>query len=96
MNQYLYNVTIFDTSPNPNLDVFPKVEPWTAIAESPDEAQRMIVEDLYDIEKGGTCAKYSTPEDPADRFHISFGEPQLADEVIYDETTGTWVWAEEH
>lgn len=100
MNFYLYNVTIFDTAPNANLSVFPKIEPHTVIAENETEAQRQIVERLYDLAENGTCARYSTREDAADRFHIVFGEPKEVAEVVWNpnlnEGTGAWDWAEPH
>ena len=100
MNFYLYNVTIFDTAPDADLTVFPKIEPWTAIAENETEAQRQIVERLFDNAEGGTCARYSTKEDAADRFRIVFGEPKEVAEVVWNpdlnEGTGAWDWAEPH
>lgn len=100
MNFYLYNVTIFDTAPDADLTVFPKIEPHTAIAENETEAQRQIVERLYDLAENGTCARYSTREDAADRFHIVFGEPKEVAEVVWNpdlnEGTGAWDWAEPH
>ena len=99
MNFYLYNVTIFDTAPDANLTVFPKIEPWTAIAENETEAQRQIVEQLY-TPNLGTCWAYSTKEDAADRFHIVFGEPKEVAEVVWNpdlnDGTGAWDWAETH
>lgn len=100
MNFYLYNVTIFDTAPDADLTVFPKIEPHTVIAENETEAQRQIVERLYDEAEGGTCARYSTREDAADRFHIVFNDPLLQDEVFWNpdlkDGTGAWDWAEPH
>lgn len=97
MNFYFYNVTIFDTAPDANLDVFPAVQPFTAIAENETEAQREIVEKLFDEETGGLCARYSTNEDAADRFHIVFDEGDCA-EVFWNpdlkDGTGAWDWAE--
>lgn len=97
MNFYLYDVTIFDTASDANLEIFPKIEPWTAIAENEDEAQRQIVEQLY-TPNLGTCWAHSTKEDAADRFHIVFGEPKEVAEVVWNpdlkEGTGAWDWVE--
>ena len=96
MNFYFYKVTIFDTAPDADLTVFPKVEPFTATAENETEAQRQIVERLYDEAEGGTCARYSTPEDAADRFHIVFDEPEFVREVVWNQELnngqGAWDW----
>ena len=96
MNFYLYTVTIFDTAPDADLTVFPKIEPWTTIAENENEAQRQIVEQLY-TPNLGTCWAHSTEEDAADRFHIVFGEPKEVAEVVWNpdlnEGTGAWDWA---
>ena len=93
MNFYLYYVTIFDRSPNPNLNVFPRREPHTVVAESRDEAQRQIVEFLYDR---GVCAMNSHDDDPADRFGIVFDdEPWFERPVEWDESRGEWVWEDE-
>ena len=100
MNFYLYHVTIFDTAPDANLSVFPAVQPFAVIAENETEAQREIVEKLFDEETGGLCARYSTREDAADRFHIVFGDPILQDEVFWNpdlkDGTGAWDWAAPH
>lgn len=95
MNFYFYNVTIFDTAPDADLTVFPKIEPHAVIAENETEAQRQIVENLYDLEKNGTCAQYSTREDAADRFHIVFGEPEQVREVEWAKEINDWIWADE-
>lgn len=92
---YFYNVTIFDTAPDANLSVFPKIEPHAVIAENETEAQRQIVEHLYDLAENGTCAQYSTNEDAADRFHIVFGEPEQVREVEWAKEIGDWIWADE-
>lgn len=93
MNFYVYNVRIFDRSPSPNLDVFPRLEPHTAYAESRDEAQRQIVENLYDT---GVCAVNSNKDDPADRFGIVFDdEPSVERPVEWNEARGEWIWADE-
>ena len=100
MNFYLYNVTIFDTAPDADLSIFPKTEPHVAIAENETEAQRQIVEKLYDEELGGTCARYSTREDSPRRFNIVFSEPSLVDEVVWNydlyDGEGGWDWANPH
>ena len=95
MNFYFYNVTIFDTAPDADLSVFPKIEPHAVIAENETEAQRQIVENLYDLVENGTCAQYSTREDAADRFHIVFGEPEQMREVEWAEQISDWIWADE-
>ena len=95
MNLYLYNVTIFDTAPDANLTVFPKIEPHTAIADRAEEAQRQIVEKIYDPELGGTCARYARKDDAADRFHIVFGKPEVERPVEWNEEIGEWIWADE-
>lgn len=94
MNFYLYKVTIFDTAKDADLSVFPKIEQHVIIAESEMEAQRQIVEKLYDLAENGTCARYSTREDAADRFHIVFGEP-LVRPVEWAEEINNWIWADE-
>jgi len=94
MNFYLYKVTIFDTAPDADLNVFPKIEPWTAIAENENEAQRQIVEQLY-TPNLGTCWAHSTKEDAADRFHIVFGEPEEVRPVEWAEEINDWIWADE-
>lgn len=95
MNFYLYDVTIFDTAPDADLTVFPKIEPWTAIAENETEAQRQIIEDLYEV-SSGTCGRYSKKDDAADRFHIVFDKKDCR-EVFWNpdlnEGTGAWDWA---
>lgn len=95
MNFYFYNVTIFDTAPDANLSVFPKIEPHAIIAENETEAQRQIVEHLYDLAENGTCAQYATREDAADRFHIVFGEPEEVREVEWADEINDWIWADE-
>ena len=95
MNFYFYNVTIFDTAPDADLSVFPKIEPHAVIAENETEAQRQIVENLYDLAENGTCAQYSTREDAADRFHIVFGEPEQVRPVEWAEEINDWIWADE-
>ena len=95
MNFYFYNVTIFDTAPDADLSVFPKIEPHAVIAENEMEAQRQIVERLYDLVENGTCAQYSTREDAADRFHIVFGEPEQVRPVEWAEEINDWIWADE-
>lgn len=98
MTFFFYNVTIFDTASDANLKVFPKIEPHTVIAENETEAQRQIVENLYDPEIGGTCARYARKDDSADRFHIVFDDPVLQDEVFWNpdlnDGTGAWDWVE--
>jgi hypothetical protein len=76
MNSYLYNVTIFDTAVDADLTVFPKVEPYAVVAENETEAQRKIVEQLFDEAHGGVLAKHSRPDDSATRFNIVFNEPE--------------------
>ena len=95
MNFYFYKVTIFDTAPDADLTVFPKVEPHAIIAETETEAQRQIVEHLYDLAENGTCAQYSTCEDAADRFHIVFDEPEQVRPVEWAEEINDWIWADE-
>ena len=95
MNFYLYNVTIFDTAPDADLSVFPKIELQAAIAENEMEAQRQIVERLYDPDENGTCAQYSTREDAANRFNIVFDEPEQVRPVEWAEEIDEWIWADE-
>lgn len=93
MNFYVYNVRIFDRSPSPNLDVFPRNEPHTAIAESRMEAQRQIVDKLFD---DGVCAKNSHDDDPADRFGIVFDDESMVERPVeWNESRGEWIWADE-
>lgn len=94
MNFYLYGVRIFDTASDANLEVFPRCETHVAIAENKTEAQRKIVEQLFDPTE--TCGKYSTKEDAADRFHICFDdEPQVERPVEWDEELNIWIFADE-
>ena len=95
MNFYLYNVTIFDTAPDADLSVFPKIEPHAAIAENETEAQRQIVDKLYDLAENGTCAKYATREDAVNRFNIVFGEPEQVRPVEWAEEINDWIWTDE-
>ena len=95
MNLYVLNTTIFDTAPNADLEVFPKLAPYSAIAENEAEAQRRIVEDLFDLSKGGLLTKYSTETDSPTRFNIVFDEPILERPVEWDEELDTWVFADE-
>ena len=95
MNHFVYKLTIFDTAPNANLNVFPKIETHSAFADSAMDAQRQIVEDLYDLTAGGTCARYSTRQDSADRFHIVFGDPTVRP-VTWDQELRAWAYADEN
>lgn len=95
MNLYVLNTTIFDTSSDANLEVFPKLASYSAIAESEAEAQRRIVEDLFDIAKGGLLTKYSTETDSPTRFNIVFDKAILERPVEWDEELDTWVFADE-
>ena len=94
MDFYLYNVTIFDTAPNADLAVFPKIEPYAVVAENETEAQRKIVEMLFDEEQGGVLAKHSRPDDSATRFNIVFNEPEICP-VEWDEELQQWVFADD-
>lgn len=94
MNNYIYNATIFDTAADANLDLFPKIEPYAVVAENETEAQRQIVEMLFDPEQGGVLAKHSRPDDPPTRFNIVFDEPVI-NPVEWDDKLGEWVFAED-
>lgn len=95
MNCYTYNVRIFDTAPDADLKLFPRLEPHSAVAENEQEAQRKIVEDLFDSQKGGTLAKHSKPDDSPTRFNIVFDMLIPAREVAWNEEIGEWIWADE-
>lgn len=95
MNHYIYYLTIFDTAPDANLNTFPKVEVWTAVAETETEAQRKIVEDLWDLSINGTCAMHSKDEDSPDRFRIVFGKDPVVRPVEPDPESGDWRYADE-
>ena len=94
MNCYLYNVTIFDTAPDADLTVFPKVEPYAVVAENEMEAQRKIVEMLFDEEQGGVLALHSRQDDSATRFNIVFNDPEICP-VEWDEDIQEWVFADD-
>lgn len=93
MNYYLFNIVVFDTAQDANLNVFPRSFIQGAVAETKTEAQRQIVDALYD--DGGICAQYATDEDAADRFRIVFDDLECEQEVVYDNELGTWVFAED-
>ena len=94
MNLYVFNATIFDTD-NTKPEVFPRLAPYSAIGENKEEAQRQIVQDMFDEEKGGVLAKYSTDKDSATRFNIVFDEAILERPVEWDEELNTWIFADE-
>lgn len=94
MKLYVLNLEIFDTD-NTNPEVFPKLETYSAIGENEEEAQRQIVQDLFDEAKGGILAKYSTEEDSATRFNIVFDHAILERPVEWDEELNTWIFADE-
>ena len=94
MNFFVFKTTIFDTAPDADLRVFPIVETHTAIAESTEEAQRQIVEKLYDPELMGTCAVHERKDDSPARFNIVFDE-MLMRPVEWDEEIEQWIWADE-
>lgn len=94
MNSYIYNATIFDTAPDANLKIFPKIEPYAVIAENETEAQRRIVEMLFDPTQGGVLANHSRPDDSPTRFNIVFDEP-IVSQVEWDDELETWVFADD-
>ena len=94
MKQFFYETCIFDTASDADLSVFPKVMPFAVIAENETEAQRQIVDTLFDPREGvlGTRMR---EDDSADRFHIVFHEPEFTREVDWDPELGVWNYADE-
>lgn len=94
MNSYIYSTTIFDTAADANLEIFPKIATYSVIAEDETEAQRQIVEMLFDPTENGILAGYSRSDDPPGRFNIVFDEP-IVSQVEWDDELETWVYADD-
>ena len=94
MNFYCYHVRIFDTDPNADTNFWPRVLPYTAIAPDPEEAQREIVDQIYDPETG-VVGMHLREDDPSDRYTVCFDDPEIVRPVEWNDEIGEWIWADE-